>query len=98
MGWRPGPARPLAISGCTSSGQMIAEVTIAERIALLRVGESTKSDVERILGPDHSTERNRWSSNFSDTVYEVAERRFGPAPAILLVNAGGVPTNTRPWL
>jgi len=46
----------LAICGCTSSGQMIAEGTIEDRIALLRVGESTKSDVERILEPDRSTD------------------------------------------
>jgi len=32
---------------------------------------------------------------FSDTVYEVAERRYGPALGILPFNAGVVPTNTR---
>lgn len=87
----------LAICGCTSSGQMIAEGTIEDRIALLRVGESTKSDVERILEPDRCTDLNRWSYNFPDTVYEVAEHRYGPALGILPFNAGVVPTNTRPW-
>lgn len=85
----------LAICGCTGSGQMIAEGTIEDRIALLRIGESTKSDVERILGLDHDSDRNRWSYNFSDTVYEVAERRYGAALGILPFNAGVVPTNTR---
>jgi outer membrane protein assembly factor BamE (lipoprotein component of BamABCDE complex) len=85
----------VAIYGCTNSGQMIAEGSIEDRIALLRVGETTKSDVERILGLDHDTDRNRWSYNFSDTVYEVAERRYGPALGVLPFNAGVVPTNTR---
>jgi len=85
----------VAIYGCTNSGQMIAEGSIEDRIALLRVGETTKSDVERILGHDHDTDRNRWSYNFSDTVYEVAERRYGPALGVLPFNAGVVPTNTR---
>ena len=85
----------VAIYGCTNSGQMIAEGSIEDRIALLRVGETTKSDVERILGTDHDTDRNRWSYNFSDTVYEVAERRYGPGLGILPFNAGVVPTNTR---
>ncbi len=85
----------VAIYGCTNSGQMIAEGSIEDRIALLRVGETTKSDVERILGHDHDTDRNRWSYNFSDTVYEVAERRFGAGMAVLPFNAGVVPTNTR---
>jgi len=85
----------VAIYGCTNSGQMIAEGSIEDRIALLRIGETTKSDVERILGHDHDTDRNRWSYNFSDTVYEVAERRFGAGMAVLPFNAGVVPTNTR---
>ena len=85
----------VAIYGCTNSGQMIAEGSIEDRIALLRVGETTKSDVERILGTDHDTDRNRWSYNFSDTVYEVAERRYGPALGVLPFNAGVVATNTR---
>ena len=59
--------------------------------------ESTKSDVERILGPDHSTDQNRWSDNFSDRVYDVAERSYRPALGILPFTAGVVPTNTRPW-
>jgi hypothetical protein len=84
-----------AIYGCTNSGQMIAVGTIEDRIARLRVGETTKSDVEQILGLDHDTDRNRWSYNFSDTVYEVAERRYGPALGVLPFNAGVVPTNTR---
>ena len=85
----------VAIYGCSSSGQMIAEGTIEDRVAQLRVGESTKSDVERILGTNHDTDRNRWSYNFSDTVYEVAERRYAPSMGILPFNAGVVPTNTR---
>jgi outer membrane protein assembly factor BamE (lipoprotein component of BamABCDE complex) len=85
----------VAIYGCTNSGQMIAEGTLEDRIARLRVGESTKSDVVRILGHDHDTDRNRWSYNFSDTVYEVAERRYGPSLGVLPFNAGVVPTNTR---
>ncbi len=85
----------VAIHGCTQSGQMIASGNIEDRIARLRVGETTKSDVEQILGPDHDIDRNRWSYNFSDTVYEVAERRYGPALGVLPFNAGVVATNTR---
>ncbi|HWH77807.1 MAG TPA: hypothetical protein VNT76_10570 [Candidatus Binatus sp.] len=85
----------IAISGCASSGQTISESSIEERIALLRIGESTKSDVERILGIDHSVDRNRWAYNFSDTVYELAERRQGPGLGILPLSAGVSPTNTR---
>jgi outer membrane protein assembly factor BamE (lipoprotein component of BamABCDE complex) len=85
----------VAIQGCTQSGQMIASDSIEDRIARLRVGETTKSDVEQILGLEHDTDRNRWSYNFSDSVYEVGERRYGPGMGVLPFNAGVVPTNTR---
>jgi outer membrane protein assembly factor BamE (lipoprotein component of BamABCDE complex) len=85
----------VAIHGCTQSGQMIASNSIEDRIARLRVGETTKSDVEQILGLEHDTDRNRWSYNFSDSVYEVGERRYGPGMVVLPFSAGVVPTNTR---
>jgi len=85
----------ITFSGCASSSQMISQNSIEERIAMLRVGETTKSDLEKILGPEHSVDRNRWAYNFSDTVYEVAERRQGPGLGILPFSAGVSPTNTR---
>jgi outer membrane protein assembly factor BamE (lipoprotein component of BamABCDE complex) len=85
----------LAIAGCTTSGQMISEGTIEERITALRIGQSTKADVERILGPEHATDRNRWAYNFSDTAFDISERRQGPGLGIIPVSAGVVPTNTR---
>ena len=69
----------VAIYGCTNSGQMIAEGSIEDRIALLRVGETTKSDVERILGHDHDTDRNRWSNfptRFTKSPSAASEREW----------------------
>lgn len=85
----------LALVGCTTSGQMISESSMEERIAALRIGQTTKSDVEKILGLDHSTDRNRWAYNFSDTAFDISERKQGPALGILPVTAGVLPTNTR---
>jgi hypothetical protein len=85
----------LIIAACTTSSQMISETSVEDRVAMLQIGESTKSDVERILGPDHSIDRNRWAYNFSDTVYEFAERRQGPGLGIIPFSVGTTPTNTR---
>ena len=85
----------LAIAGCSTSGQMISESTVEERISSLRIGQSTKADVEKILGLDHSTDRNRWAYNFSDTAFDISERKQGPGLGILPISAGVVPTNTR---
>lgn len=85
----------LPVAGCSTSGQMISESTMEERITTLRIGQSTKADVEKILGLDHSTDRNRWAYNFSDTAFDVSERKQGPGLGILPISAGVVPTNTR---
>jgi hypothetical protein len=85
----------LAAGGCTTSGQVISEQSMEERIATLRIGQSTKSEVESALGLEHSTDRNRWAYNFSDSVFEIAERRQGPGLGVLPINAGVFPTNTR---
>ncbi len=85
----------LAIAGCSTSGQMISESTVEERITALRLGQSTKVDVEKILGLDHSTDRNRWVYNFSDTAFDISERKQGPGLGILPISAGVFPTNTR---
>jgi outer membrane protein assembly factor BamE (lipoprotein component of BamABCDE complex) len=84
----------LAAGGCTTSGQVISEQSMEERIATLRIGQ-TKSEVESALGLEHSTDRNRWAYNFSDSVFEIAERRQGPGLGILPISAGVFPTNTR---
>jgi len=84
-----------AAAGCASSGQVISQTAIEERIAALRVGKSTKADVERILGTGYTTDRNSWSYNFSDTAFDVSERKQGPVLGIIPVSAGVVPTNTR---
>jgi outer membrane protein assembly factor BamE (lipoprotein component of BamABCDE complex) len=85
----------LAVAGCTTSGQTISETSMEERIANLRVGQSTKADVERILGLGYSSDRNRWSYNFSDTAFDISERKQGPGLGIIPVSAGVIPTNTR---
>ena len=85
----------LAVSGCATSGQVISESNIEKRIATLRIGQSTQADVEAALGLDHSTDRNTWAYNFSDTAFDISERTQGPGLGILPISAGVVPTNTR---
>jgi len=74
---------------------MISESTMEERITTLRIGQTTKADVEKILGVDHSTDRNRWAYNFSDTAFDIFERKQGPGLGILPISVGVFPTNTR---
>lgn len=84
-----------AFGACATSGQVISESSIEERIAALLVGQSTKPDVEKILGLDRSTDGNLWAYNFSDSAFDISERRQGPGLGIIPVSAGVTPTNTR---
>src|SRR5574341_2576070 len=84
-----------AVSACATSGQVISESSIEERITALRLGQSTKPDVEKVLGLDRSTDGNRWAYNFSDSAFDISERRQGPGLGIIPVSAGVTPTNTR---
>lgn len=85
----------LSLWGCTSSPELISEVSVEDKIARLKLGQSDKSEVESIFGVEHGNERNRWTYNFADRQFEIAERRQGPGLGALPIAAGVVPTNTR---
>ncbi len=84
-----------ALGGCATSSQLISATSIEAKIAALRMGQSTKTDVENVLGSDHSVDSNRWAYNFSDAAFDVSERKQGPGLGILPLSAGIAPTNTR---
>lgn len=83
------------LAACTTSGQQISAQAIEEKISALRLGQSTKTDVERILGAQHSADGNRWAYNYTDSAFDISERKQGPASGIFPVRAGVAPTNTR---
>jgi len=85
----------LAFHGCTTSPEFVSEISVEDKIARLRIGQSDKSEVESILGPEHGNDRNLWIYNFDDKQFEISERRQGPGLGAIPVSAGVVPTNTR---
>ncbi|MGH7852014.1 MAG: hypothetical protein ACREP3_01125 [Candidatus Binatia bacterium] len=85
----------LSFYGCTTSPEFVSEISVEDKIARLRIGESDKSAVENIFGPDHGSDRNRWIYQFADKQFEISERRQGPGLGALPVSAGVIPTNTR---
>ena len=102
----PQPTRPiclqllmiallLSLYACTSSPELISEVSVEDKISRLRIGQSSKSEVESIFGVEHGNDRMRWVYNFDDRQFEISERRYGPGIGVLPVAAGTVPTNTR---
>ena len=85
----------LALQSCSSSPEFVSEISVEDKIARLRIGQSDKSEVESIFGPDHGNDRNLWVYNFDDKQFEIYERRQGPGLGAIPIGAGTVPTNTR---
>ena len=82
----------LAIYGCSSSPEL---VSVEDKIARLRLGQTGKIEVESIFGVEHGNDRNRWAYNFSDRQFEIFERRQGAGLGTLPITAGVIPINTR---
>jgi hypothetical protein len=82
----------LAIYGCSSSAEL---VSVEDKIARLRLGQTGKIEVESIFGVEHGNDRNRWAYNFSDRQFEIFERRQGAGLGALPITAGVIPINTR---
>jgi len=93
--WTMIVAALLGIYGCTGSPEFVSELSIEDKIARLRIGESNKSAVESIFGPEHGNDRNRWIYQFADKQFEISERRQGLGGGALPVSAGVIPINTR---
>ena len=85
----------LSLYGCASSPEMVSEISVEDKIARLRIGQSDKSEVESIFGVEHGKDRTRWAYNFDDRQFEISERRQGPGLGVIPVSAGVMPTNTR---
>jgi len=83
----------LSLWGCTSSPQLISEVSVEDKVARLKLGKTDKSAVEGIFGVEHGNDRNRWTYNFADRQFEIFDRRQGVGA--LPITAGVVPVNTR---
>jgi hypothetical protein len=81
--------------GCVHSPQFVSETTVEDKIARLKIGQTGKSEVEMIFGPEHGYDRNRWVYHFADTQFEITRAGQASGSPSLPIAAGVVPTNTR---
>jgi hypothetical protein len=85
----------ISVYGCVTSSQFISETTVEDKIARLKIGQTGKSEVEMIFGPEHGFDRNRWVYHFADTQFEITRAGQASGSPSLPIAAGAVPTNTR---
>lgn len=84
----------LTVAGCGSS-QMVSEASIDEQLARLKVGQTTRSEVESALGAQRGNDDKRWLFHISDSAFSVGDTRQGWLGRMLPITAGVIPTNTR---
>ena len=80
--------------GCASA-EFVSQPAVEDKVARIKLGETTTAGVETILGPEHSNDPHFWVYNLSDTSFEIAERQSGRFKGIVPVLPVNAPTNTR---
>jgi len=80
--------------GCASS-EFVSQQAVEDKIAKIKLGETSTADLETILGPEHGGDRHLWVYNLSDTSFEIAERQSGRFKGLLPFMPVNAPTNTR---
>ena len=83
-----------AQAGCNSS-ERVSVRAFAEKVKILRVGQTNGAKIEALLGAAHVVERNRLTYYFADSEFGVGVRRYTPPSGLLPTSAGAFPRNTR---
>lgn len=82
------------MQGCASV-QQISPQSVEDKVGQIRLGVTTMTEVERILGTQYGSENRRWFYSLSDTAVEITERKTGRLSGIFPVGPATVATNTR---
>ncbi len=83
-----------AVTGCNAA-QVVSERAFEEKVERLRVGQSSRTEVETLLGAADVVERHRLVYYFADMEFGIGVRRYAPPSGPLPMAAGAFPSNTR---
>lgn len=84
----------MLIQSCASV-QLVSQQSVEDKIAEIKLGVTTMSEIETLLGTQHGSEGRRWFYNLSDTAFEISERKTGTLSGLFPVAPATVATNTR---
>jgi hypothetical protein len=85
----------LASSGCAPSTQVISEPEVEQKLARIVVGQTTKGEVEALLGTAKPKEPNFWVYNIADTATEYNRLKGSIADGTIPGMPVATITNTR---
>jgi len=84
----------LSIQGC-SSGQLISQQTVEEKLARVTLGRTTTADVEATFGTPYLKDKRLWVYNLADTEPGFTEIKSPVMPGLIPPMPTTVATNTR---
>jgi hypothetical protein len=80
--------------GCAGV-QSISEEAVQEKLTQIKLGLTTKEEIENLFGKNHSTDQSSWSYNLSDSAMAVSQSTRNGWSGLFPLTFATVPTNTR---
>jgi hypothetical protein len=84
----------LFANGCAAV-QSISELALQEKLARIKLGLTTKEEIENLFGKEHTAERSSWSYNLSDTAVAISQSPRNGWGGLVPVSVATERTNTR---
>lgn len=84
----------LVANGCTAV-RSVSEEDVQQKVSKIKLGLTTKEEIESLFGKEHTTEKFTWGYNLSDSAFGVSQSPRNGWSGLFPVTVTTVPTNTR---
>ena len=84
----------LVANGCTAV-RSVSEEDVQQKVSKIKLGLTTKEEIESLFGKEHTTEKFSWGYNLSDSAFGVSQSPRNGWSGLFPVTVTTVPTNTR---
>ena len=80
--------------GCAGV-QSISEEAVQEKLTQIKLGLTTKEEIENLFGKNHSTDQSSWTYHLSDSAIAISQSTRNGWAGLFPLTFATVPTNTR---
>lgn len=84
----------LVANGCTAV-RSVSEEDVQQKVSKIKLGLTTKEEIESLFGKEHTTEKFTWGYNLSDSAFGVSQSPRNGWSGLFPITVTTVPTNTR---
>ena len=84
----------LVANGCTAV-RSVSEEDVQQKVSKIKLGLTTKEEIESLFGKNHSTDQSSWTYHLSDSAMAVSQSTRNGWGGLFPLTFATVPTNTR---